>query len=181
MNIQQLINTFGNFIDECAISYPLLSKNKDNILDRCYNLYWNNQGLFFNNTEIFGKGCPKPYFLNYLVINSDEETEHPRNFHASFVLRYKKSENKALTLSDVKRAIQFSKEVNSEKIPLKFLCANIEVKLPKINEIITEKIDIDQLASHISIRCDSTESEQELQKQLNLMYRIFLKFNERDV
>lgn len=181
MNIQQVINTFGNFIDECAISYPLVSKNKDNILDRCYNLYWNNEGIFFSNAEIFGKGCPKPYFQNYLVINSDEETEHLRNFHASFVLRYKKSSNKALTLSDVKRAIQFSKEVNSEKIPLRFFCANIEIKLPKLNKIITEDIDIDQLSSHISIRCDSTESEQELQKHLNLLYRIFLKFNEREV
>lgn len=190
MNIQQVINTFGNFIDDCAIRYPFVSNNKDNILDRCFNLYWNNEGLFFNNAEIFGKGYPKPYFLNYLLVNSDEEIEHPRNFYASFVLRYNKAENKALTLSDVVRGIQFSKEIESEKIPLYFFCGNkkkyaissislTEDELPKINGVVIERID--QLPPHLSIRCNSTESEQELQEQLNLLYRVFLKFNEREV
>ncbi len=164
MNIQQLINTFGNFIDECAICYPLVSKNKDNILDRCCNLYCNNAGLFFNNAEIFGKGYPKSNFINYLVINSDDETE--RLFYVSIVLRCNKAENKVLTLSDVVRAIQFSKEIESEKIPLYFFCGNkkkyaissislTEDELPKINGVIIEHID--QLPQHLSIRCNSTE------------------------
>lgn len=190
MNIQQVINTFGNFIDECAIRYPFVSSNKDNILDRCFNLYRNNEGLFFSNAEIFGKGKPKSKFTNYLVINSDDETENLRNFYASIVLRYNNAVNNAHTLSDVVRAIQFSKEIESEKIPLYFFCGNkkkyaissislTEDELPKINGVVIERID--QLSPHLSIRCNSTESEQELQEQLNLLYRVFLKFNEREV
>lgn len=188
MNIQQLINTFGNFIDKCAIRYPLVSNNKDKILDRCCHLYEDWQGLYFSNAEIFGRGMPKSHFTNYLGINSNEETENPRRFYAFITLRYNNARINTHTINDIVRALQFAKEIETENIPLYFLNGDNEYQL--INLAIAEtglKLDnvyvehIDQLQPHLEIYCNSTESEQELSEQLNLLYQFFFKFNEPEV
>lgn len=188
MNIQQLINTFGNFIDKCAIRHPLVSNNKDKILDRCCHLYKDRLGLYFSNAELFGRSIPKSHFTNYLGINSNEETANPRNFYAFVTLRFDNAQTHTHSLSDVIRAIQFSKEIESEKIPLYFFngdkkCAISNLSLTEAEMLKIDGFDIeriDQLASRLAIRCNSTESEQELSEQLNLLYQIFLKFNEQE-
>jgi hypothetical protein len=189
MNIQQVINTFGNFIDNCAVHYPLISNNKDKVLDRCSHLYNDWQGLYFSNAEILGRSVPKSHFINYLGINSNEDSENPRNFFAFVTLRFNNAKTNAHTLSDIVRALQFAKEIETKDILLYFF--NGEKEYAMSNLFFTEtdllRLDrtdiesLDQLASHLAICCDSTDLELKLAEQLNLLYRVFLKFNEQEV
>ncbi|MBO4785413.1 MAG: hypothetical protein J5521_11820 [Lachnospiraceae bacterium] len=188
MNIQQLINTFGCFIDECATAYPKIIGNKDKILDRCFNLYDNCQGLYYSNAEIFGKGKPKPNFTNYFGVNSDDESACPRNFYAFVTLRYIVS-GKTQEFNDVVKAIACAKEKVDEETVLYFY--NGEERFFISDIIVTEegclKIgdnlvkDMSQLKGFLSICGVSTSSEDELKKQLRLLHLVFLKFNEQGV
>ena len=186
MNIQQLINTFGCFIDECATVFPKITANKDKILDRCFNLYDNWEGLYYSNAEMFGKGKPKPNFTNYFGVNSDDESASPRNFYAFITLRYLAS-GKTQEFSDIVKAITCAKEkVDNETL---FYFYNGEERSSISEIIVTEEgclkigdnlvTDMSQFKGFLSICGVSTNSEDELKKQLRLLHLVFLKFNEQ--
>ena len=186
MNIQQLINTFSIFIDECSAKYMAILKNKDFILDRCYHLYDDEQGLYFSNTEIFGRSIPKAHFTNYFGINTID-TEHPRSFYTFVTLRFNNAKINTHSLDDVIRAIRTAQEKIIEDIPLYFYNGQEEYFVPgisftedgvlKLNDTSIENIS--QLAPHLSICGNATESEEMFKTQLDLLYQVFLRFNEQ--
>lgn len=188
MNIQQLINVFGNFIDSCANDYDTLLTNKDRILDRLFYLNPDSEkygeGLFFSNSEIFGRQRPKSNFLNYIGIDASDETKSPRNFFAFHVLRYNRMG--VHSLDDIVRAVQIAQNISTVDNPLYFYNGDEEYpisnQLFRETELLTldDKVieSIDQLAPHLSICSGSTESEQILTIQLNSLYQVFLKYNE---
>ncbi|WP_308602081.1 hypothetical protein [uncultured Fibrobacter sp.] len=186
MNIQQLLNVFGNFIDECAQSHSLISSHKDEILDRCNNLYENWYGLYFSNSEILGKGMPKPLFQNYFGVKSKDESA-PRSFYAFVTLRYSKKENKALTLEDFAKALKAAKKFSTEQIPFSFynnkdchLMSEVEFTEDGAIQLQGKTITDADLQGRLSICCNPTGDEQELKKQLAALMPVFLAFNNDD-
>ena len=183
MNIQQLLNVFGNFIDECAQNYSLISSHKDEILDKCYNLYENWYGLYFSNNDIWGKGMPKPYFQNYFGVNSEDEST-PRSFYAFVTLRYSKGKNNAHTLEDFAKALKAAKKFSTEQIPFSFyngedchLMSEVEFTEDGAIQLQGKTITDADLQGHLSICCNSTDDVQELKKQLAALMPVFLAFN----
>lgn len=186
MNIQQLINTFSNFIDECSAKHTAILKNKDSVLDRCKYLYVDEFGLYFSNAEILGRSVPRPHLTNYFGINTNER-EHPRKFYVFVTLRYNNTQTNVHSLGDIIRAIQIAQKITTEENPLYFYNGEEEYLVSSLSfadggVLKMGGVDIariSQLAPRLSISANATESEQMLKIQLDLLYQVFLGFNEQ--